>query len=144
MSYEFKYGNDVDLATMRQDAEAWVQRQIALEREQMRIAKVQREQARQIAEHEARITKNEEEIAKLQFRMDEAERTLAYYQKKLDGIQLKRRELDNKIWWYEKKGLACGGMKKELEKLDDQVFKFEGRVRKAKFDMELASKKLSA
>ena len=136
--------NNYDYASMRQDAEAWVLRQIAIEREQMRIAKVQREQARQIADHEERITKNEEEIAKLQFRMEEAERTLEHFQKKLDGVLQKRRELDNKIWWYEKKGLSCGGMKKELEKLDDQVFKFEGRVRKARFDMELASKKLSA
>ena len=165
-------------ANIYEDARAEVERLVALEREQMRMAeqsrrleaswksyvleterkqeKLQREQekrerefireqqrqAKELEKHEAWLRKHDEEIAKLKYRLSEAERTLDHYKPLLERKQKEAEELDLKIWWYEKQGLPCAGMKQTLDRKNEEVFKLEGKVSKAMFEKEQAEKKL--
>ena len=170
-----------------EDARAEVERLVALEREQMRMAeqgrrleeswksyvleterkqeqlkreqerrireqekrereflREQERQARELEKHEAWLRKHDEEIAKLQFRLSEAERTLAHYTPMLENLKKQTEELDTRIWWFEKKGLPCSGIKAEYEKINEKLFKIEGKVAKAQFDKEQAARKLAS
>lgn len=136
-------------SSLYDDARAEVERLVALEREQMRQRKdldsqraEQERQAQEIEKHEAWLRKHDEEIAKLQYRISEAERVLDHYKPLLERKQEEAKELDLKIWWYEKQGLPCAGMKQTLDRKNEEVFKLEGKVRKAQFDKEQAEKKM--
>ena len=119
------------------EAKIETDRLVALEREAMRLSAVQEKQAVQLAKHE-------EQIAKLNFRMAEAERTLNHYKPLLENLLAKQTELDNKVWYYKQRGLPCSGAEKELAKISEQVFKMEGKINKAEFEKRMAENKLSA
>ena len=116
-------------AKAREDAE--------IAKEMARITKEQERQARQIAKHE-------EQIAKLEFRMSEAERTIDHYTPLYNTLKRQYDELLAKVTYYESKNLMCGGMKKDLAKVGNQLFTIESKLRKAEFDRDEAERKLSA
>lgn len=63
---------------------------------------------------------------------------ITYYRAKAKDLRAQRNELNNKIWWYEKKGLLCNNMKKNLEKVEEKLHIAEIKMTKA----ELAKMKL--
>ena len=163
-----------------EEAKKIVNKQLAIEREQMRMAeqskklenswksyvleterkqeqlkreqekrerdflREQQRQAKELEKHEAWLRKHDEEIEKLKFRLSEAERTLAHYGPMLESLKKEAQDLDTRIWWYEKNGLPCAGIKEKYFKLSEKVFSLEGKVLKAQFEKEQAAKKISA
>lgn len=123
----------------RQQAEAreWTRKQIELEREQIR-------QARELEKHEAWLKKHDEEIAKFSFKLAEAERTIAHYKPMWEQAEAEARELDTKVWYFEKRGLPCAGYKDKRDRKMEQAFKLEGKIRKAEFERDQAKRKLEA
>ncbi len=104
------------------------------------IARIEKEQAKQAAQ----LAKHEEQIAKFEFRLSEAERTIDHYKPLYDTVKRQYDELLAKVTYYESKNLMCGGMKKDLAKVGNQLFAIESKLRKAEFDRGEAERKLSA
>lgn len=102
-----------------------------------RIAKEQEKQAAQLAKHE-------EQMAKFEFRLSEAERTIEHYKPLYDTLKRQYDELTAKVKYYESRNLMCGGMKKDLVKVGNQLFTIETKLRKAEFNRDEAERKLSA
>ena len=102
-----------------------------------RIAKEQEKQAAQLA-------KQQEQMAKFEFRLSEAERTIEHYKPLYDTLKRQYDELNAKVTYYDSKGLMCGGMKKDLVKVGNQLFTIETKLRKAEFNRDEAEHKLSA
>ena len=118
------------------EAKLEVERMVAIEREQIR-------QAKEIEKHEAWLKKHDEEIAKLNFRISEAERTIAHFTPLYDALKAQYDELTLKIKFYEQRGLLTGGAKKELEKVSNKLYAVETKINKAKFDKEQAERKIA-
>lgn len=118
------------------EAKLEVERMVAIEREQMR-------QAKEIEKHEAWLRKHDEEIAKLNFRISEAERTIAHFTPLFETLKAQYDELTLKIKFYEQRGLLTGGAKKELEKVSNKLYAVETKINKAKFDKEQAERKIA-
>lgn len=118
------------------EAKLEVERMVAIEREQIR-------QAKEIEKHEAWLKKHDEEIAKLTFRISEAERTIAHFTPLYDALKAQYDELTLKIKFYEQRGLLTGGAKKELEKVSNKLYAVETKINKAKFDKEQAERKIA-
>jgi len=149
-------------ADLRREAEVWVAQQVALEREQMRL----REQHRQFIaaqnemlkrqeenwrkqeawnqKQEQINRKNEERLLRLEQRMELAEREIAHYKPLLESMQERYRELDNKVWYLSGMGLPCEGLKKERDKLSEQMYKIETKVIKARQEKAFCEKQMSA
>ena len=123
-----------EMRRQARDAERERQRQNA---EIERIAKEQEKQAAQLA-------KQQEQMAKFEFRLSEAERTIEHYKPLYDTIKRQYDELSAKVKYYESKNLMCGGMKKDLVKVGNQLFTIETKLRKAEFNRDEAERKLSA
>ena len=124
-------------------------RLIALEREQMRQRKEQERLARaelqQLAwnqKQEAINRKNEERIMALEQKMELAEREIAHYKPLLDSLEERYNALDNKIWYLSDRGLPCEGLKKERDRLSEQMYKVETKVFKAQQVMDLCKFKM--
>ena len=127
--------------------------QMRQRREQERLAKEQEKQAAQLAKHEA-------EIAKLNFRMQEAESTILFEQKRLDNLTGQLSALDDQIAKLDidikyaelahevDKGNRAKTNKERVQKkifsLEEKVYASERRIAKAQFDKEQAQRKLSA
>lgn len=141
---------------MKRDAQAEIDRAIALEREQKRQAKElerlsaeneryareQLRQAREIEKHEAWLRKHDEEIAKLQFKVEQAERDIEHLRENVSNLyallDYVNAELDQAI---------IGGknqfkLQKQAITLTNQIHVAESRLNKATFDRDQAKKKL--
>lgn len=129
------------------EAKAEVQRMVALEEAQMRMkiaeAEAWRKQEAWNAKQEEINRKHDEQIAKLQFRMSEAERTIAHYTPAYEALKAQYEELTLKIKLYEQRGLLTGNAKQELVKVSDKLYAIETKINKAKFDKEQAERKLA-
>ena len=122
----------------------YLERMAEIERQQM----VQRRQQRQMAETQQRIiaqqarqaeqlAKHEERIFALEQKMELAEREIAHYKPLLESLEEQYRALDNKIWYLSSKGLPCEGLKKQRNKLSEQMFRMETKVIKAQQAIDL-------
>ena len=83
-------------------------------------------------------------ISKLEFRLSEAERTIEHYTPLYEAVKRQYDELLAKVTYYESKHLMCGGMKKDLVKVGNNLFAIETKLRKAEHDRDEAERKLSA
>ena len=141
-----------DVKRMQREAKLEAERMRSVIREQMRQAKEQERQAAMLAKHE-------EQIAKLEFRMEQAEADILSEQAKLDHYTAKLSALDDElakinsdIEFYqlankydaEKKAIAA------REKVEDKIFSFEEKVRacekrmaKAKYTIAEAERKMA-
>lgn len=148
MSYEFKYGKDVDLATMRQDAEAWVQRQIALEREQMRLAQNQARLEREAKAEAAKQEKLWEEQNKknaqyerrlkiLEDKLELAIRDEEHWNDEAQSIRIDIAGLNGYIDYMKARGLSCRGKEEERKKLSTKLYNVETKAIKARQAREL-------
>lgn len=119
-------------------------RQMELEREQARLAKEQERQAREQERQAEQLARHEAQVIRFEQRIDLAEREISYYSPILEELTKKAKVLDNKIWWYEQKGLPCAGLKQELSKIKEKAFATETRIIKARQAREFAKKQLAA
>lgn len=126
---------------------AWLDEQIALERNRIRQQNAYDARISQIesdlARHEAWLKKHDADIAKLNFRISEAERTIAHFTPLFETLKAQYDELTLKIKFYEQRGLLTGGAKKELEKVSNKLYAVETKINKAKFDKEQAERKIA-
>ena len=119
-------------------------RLIAVEQEQARIREEQERQAEILAEHTAALAKHEERISKLEFRMAMVEREINHYRPMLEALEEEIEALDNKVWYFEQKGLPCAGIKKQLAQKKEQAYRMETKVIKAEFERDEIMDKLAS
>ena len=120
-----------EIARIKANAKAETARMVAIEREQMRQAKEQERQAAMLAKHE-------EQIAKLEFRMKQAEADilterarLDHYTAKLSALDEELAKIDSDIEFYQRAN-KVDDEKKALvvrAKVEDKIFNFEEKVR---------------
>lgn len=63
--------------------------------------------------------------------LDITNREFDFYRAKVEELRTQRNELSNKIWWFEKKGLPCNYLKKNLEKVEEKLHKVDIKMTKA-------------
>ena len=85
--------SSADIRKIEEDSRREVERLIALEREQMRLAREQEKQRQDIVRHEEWLKKHDEEIEKLQFRLDKAEDEITHFSYVLEMLTAKRDEM---------------------------------------------------
>lgn len=113
------------------------QQQAQQAREQERIRKEQTRQAEILNKHEAQIMRLEQRIAL-------AEREIEHYTPMFEELEQKARELDNRIWWYQKNGLPCQGIKDQLEKIKAKSYSIETKIVKAQQTKAFCQKQIAA
>lgn len=127
---------------MKREAELWVQRQVALEREQMR----QRDEIVRMVERQDKLEREQmrqaEQIAKLEQKVALAEREINHYKPLLDSLREQERQLDNKVWYLTDRGLPCAGIQKTLDQVRERAYKIETKILKAEFDRDNARMKM--
>ena len=133
-------------AWRRQQAEAKAEtaRLIAIEREQMRLAREQEKQRREQERQAAQLARQEERLAQLQQAITLAEREIAHFAPIVDALRQEQQALAHKVEYFDSIGLACGGYKAQLERVNEKLFKAEGKLIKAEFARENAQHKLTA
>lgn len=126
------------------ERKALLRKQRELEREQLRQKQEQARLAKEQERQAAQLAKHEEEIAKLRFRVEQAEANIDFYDERLRNLMARR---DN----YMAHQAACGSMSAEWDKwqskiivLDNQIHTTETKLNGAKFSKEQAENKLSA
>lgn len=126
----------------------WKRAKAEDEARMMRMIELAKERGRAVAEakQEACVVASTapEQVEKLEFQLDDAERTIAHFTPILDSIRREYEEKAAKVEHYEKIGLPCGGIKNEVYKLGSRLYTIESRVRKAQFVRDQAAQKLSA
>ena len=105
-----------------------------------RIVRLEKEQERQAAQ----LAKHEERLLRLEQRMALAEREIAHYKPMLEELRKQETDLDNKVWYYEQRGLPCSGVKKELEKMREKAYRIETKVFKAQQDIDFCARQMGA
>lgn len=85
--------SSADIRRIEEESRMEVARLIALEREQMRLAKEQEKQRQDIVRHEEWLKKHDAEIEKLQFRLDKAEEEITHYSYMLEMLVAKNKEM---------------------------------------------------
>lgn len=128
----------------QQEAKLETARLIALEREAMRqrqeqekLEKEQRRQAEVLAKHE-------EQISKLNSKLALVEREIDHYKPMLEALEEEIEALDNKVWYFDSKGLPCSGYKKQLAQKKEQAYRMETKVIKAEFERDEIMDKLAS
>ena len=119
-------------------------RLIALEREAMRQREVERKQAEWNARQEEINRKHDEQIAKLNNKLSLVEREIDHYRPMLEALEEEIEALDNKVWYFESKGLPCSGYKKQLAQKKEQAYRMETKVIKAEFERDEIMDKLAS
>lgn len=130
----------------QRQAEAKIEtaRLIALEREAMRQREVERKQAEWNARQEEINRKHDEQIAKLNNKLSLVEREIDHYRPMLEALEEEIEALDNKVWYFESKGLPCSGYKKQLAQKKEQAYRMETKVIKAEFERDEIMDKLAS
>ena len=132
-----------------EESKAYIEKLVQIERQQMEQRRRQqemlaaqdamrKEQERQAAEIEkvnARLSVLEQKVAM-------AERDIAHYKPILDGLKKQEEELTNKVWYFEKIGLPCGGYKKQLDQVREKAYRTETKILKAQYDKDNALSKM--
>ena len=123
----------------QRQAEAKIEtaRLIAVEREQMRLAKEQEKQAAQLAKHEKRI-------ADLEFRMSQAESDIEFLNDRIAQLDAQRDYL-----LLQQSGTIPGGKEHtkyqtKIISIDNQIHTAENKLVKAKHTKAMAARELSA
>ena len=131
-----------EMREMKQRANEEVAARIAMEREQMR-------QAKAIEKHEAELAKHEKRISDLETRMSQAEYDIRQEQENLNHFTGKLADLDEEKrhieWeiesWKKQRHLAnIAKCEKKLEKVEDNIFSFESKVRAAEKRLDKAQR----
>ena len=165
-----EWSNEMDTIRESNRRQEEIEREV---RRQARDAEREREkQARLWEEQNKKNAQYEEQMAKFEFRLSEAERTIEHYKPIYDTLKRQYDELTAKVNSYEKemseaptlqtlrkssapmkaasalKGENLKGgyenAKKELVKVGNQLFTIETKLRKAEFNRDEAERKLSA
>ena len=120
-----------ELRQQREDAKEWARQQVEMQREQIRLAKEQERQAKELAKHEAWLVKHDEEIAKLNFRMNQAEEDIEFLRDKIKRLN-KLAELE------ELERDSCVRYGREYQKHEKKVIALENQIRVANRQLEKA------
>lgn len=117
-------------------------RLLEVERANYRIMEEQRRQAVELKKHEEWLKRHDEEIAKLTYKVDQAESDIAHWKEQvgnlyalLDAVQV---ELDQAIVG----GKTQLKLQKQVITLNNQIHTAEKRINKATFDRDTAKKKM--
>ena len=116
-------------------------------RERRRLAELERirqEQRREQERQAAQLARQEERLAQLQQQLALAQREIDHVQPIVDELKQQAHELTYKIAYFENRGLPCGGLKTELAKVNDRLYRTETRLIKAEFNKQNAQHKLTA
>lgn len=130
----------------RQRAEQARQReeQARARREQARLEQEQRRQAREQERMDEALKRHEDQLVRLTQRLELAEREISHYSPVLEALEKQAEILDNKVWWYEKNGLPCQGIKQELDKIKAKAYQVETKIIKAQQTKAFCQKKIAA
>lgn len=133
-------------AWRRQQAEAreWYKRQQELEREAVRLAHEQERQRREQERQAAQIARQEEKLAQLQQKITLAEREIEHFAPIVDTLRQEQQALAYKVEYFNSIGLACGGYKARLEKVNSKLYKAETQLIKAQFARQNAQRRKEA
>ena len=128
---------DYELRQRKLEAEEETRRLVALEREQLRLA-------RESERHSAMLRKHDEEIEKLKFRMDQAESDIEHWKSQVGNLyallDLAQDELDQAIVGGKNQAKA----QKKIITLNNQIHAAESRLAKAEYIKAEAKRKLVA
>ena len=128
-------------------AQEWKRAQASAKAEMARLVKLEKEQERQRKEQERQaiqLQKHEERLMKLEQRMERAEREIAHYSPILEEMKAEYEALDNRIWYYQTKGLPCSGLIDKRQKLSEKLYRIDTKVFKAQQDIDFCNKQMSA
>lgn len=130
----------------RQRAEQARQReeQARARRERAMLEQEQRRQAREQERIDEALKRHEYELVRLTQRLELAEREISHYSPVLEALEKQAGVLENKIWWYEKNGLPCQGIKQELDKIKAKAYQVKTKIIKAEQTKALCQKKIAA
>ena len=118
------------------EAKAEVQRMVAIEREQMRLAK-------ESAKHEEMLLKHEEEIEKLKFRMEQAESDIEHWTEQLGNLYALL-DIEQNAQIASVPGSAQDAKhQRKIITLTNQIHTAENRIAKAKFAKAEAERKIA-
>lgn len=98
-----------------------------------RMDKIEKEQRRQA-----------ELLEKMEYQFTAAKKEVEHYKPLLERLTQEITDLDNKIWYYEQRGLPCTAMKDKLFKLEEKRFGLERKLDKAQFNMQFAANRLAS
>ena len=119
------------------EAKAEVQRMVAIEREQMRLAK-------ESEKHEAMLLKHEEEIEKLKFRMEQAESDIEHWTEQLGNLYALL-DIEQNAQIASVPGSAQDAKhQRKIITLTNQIHTAESRLAKAQYTKSEAERKMSA
>ena len=121
----------------QRQAEAKIEtaRLIAVEREQMRLAKEQEKQADILRKHEERLLRLEQKL-------ELAQRDEAHYANEVTAITIDMNGVKAYVDYMRGRGLPCKGKEAELEKLSKKLYAAETKLIKARQARELCEKQM--
>lgn len=134
--------SSADIRRIEEESRMEVARLIALEREQMRIAKEQEKQRQDIVRHEEWLKKHDEEIEKLQFRLDQAESDIEFLKEKIGNLYALRDMAVNELDQAVIGGKNQTKYQKQIMSLDNQIHAAESKLNKAQFEKRTMERKM--
>lgn len=102
-------------------------------------------QAAMLEKHETVLLKHDEEIAKLQFSIEQADRDIEFLNIRLDDLLESLDAATNEAQFYHNSGDAVKEerAKRKIVSLQNQIHTTESKIEKAKFNRELAERKMA-
>ena len=136
--------HDLELEKLRIKEEFRHQRELEKEHARRFIA-IEKEQARQAEElikHEKRISALEKTISQAQYDLDIEYENLDHYAKKLEALDedLEHAKWEVENWTMQRLVDKTSAAKKNVEKIEDQIFSWEDKVRKAEKRLDKAKR----
>lgn len=109
------------------------------------VAKEQERLAKESAKHEAMLQKQEEQLAKLQFSIEQADRDIEFLNIRLDDLLESLDAATNEAQLYHNSGDAVKEekAKRKIVSIQNQIHTTESKIEKAKFNRELAERKMA-
>ena len=133
-------------AMTKRNAEKQKAKQIARIKEEKRIAALEKEQMRQAKElekHEAMLKKHDEEIAKLNFKVEQATSDIEYFTEQISSLYALLDIAENQRMMAVPGSKADETAQKKIVSLNNRIRTAEKKLDKAKFDKEQAERKLA-
>ena len=124
-----------ELNRQKTEAREWTRKQIELEREQIR-------QARELEKHEAWLKKHDEEIAKLTFKISQAESDIGHWKEQIGNLYALLDVAQNELEQSIVGGRNQTKYQKQIITLNNQIHSAESRLAKAKFEKATAKRKI--
>lgn len=132
-----------ELKKAQAGAQAYILRQIELERQTMKLATEQARQAEILQRHEEKIRKHDEEIAKLQFRMDQAEMDIVHWKEQIGNLYALMDIVQAELAQATIGGKTQEKWQRKAITLTNQIHAAEAKLAKAEYEKKCSARKLN-